>query len=231
MVFTNSPCIYINEERMSNIVIYGTGLIAEVAHFYFVNDTDHEVLAFTNSQEFIDKTSFQALPVVPFEDIEKHFPPDDVMLFIAIGYNKRNKIREMRYLESKAKGYSLATYLSSKAAYFGAALGENCFVLENNVIQPFVTIANNVTLWSGNHIGHHSRIMDNCFISSHVVVSGSCIINKNCFLGVNCTLRDNLVIGERSVIGAGALVMDDCPDDSLVVQKKSDSRVFTRDII
>ena len=52
--------------------------------------------------------------------------------------------------------------------------GDNCFILEDNTVQPFVTIGNNVTLWSGNHIGHDSVIEDDCFISSHVVVSGTC---------------------------------------------------------
>lgn len=216
---------------MAKIVIYGTGLIAEVAHFYFTKDTKHQVVAFTNGRDFIKESRFQKLPVVPFEEIEKHFPPKDVLLFIAVGYLKRNKIRTKRYLEAKKKGYKFATYLSSKASYFGSSLGENCFILENNVIQPFVTIGNNVTLWSGNHIGHHSRIMDNCFISSHVVVAGSCTIKENCFLGVNCTLRDNLVIGKRSVIGAGALVMKDCPDDSLVKGKKSEISIVKKDII
>ena len=216
---------------MSNIVLYGTGLIAEVAHFYFANDTDHEVVAFTNSRDFIDETSFHNLPVLPFEDLRDHFPPEDASLFIAIGYAKHNDIREARYLESKRMGYSLVTYLSSKATYFGTAIGDNCFILENNVVQPFVRIGNNVTFWSGNHIGHHSRIMDNCFISSHVVVSGSCTIGENCFLGVNCTLRDNLVIGKRSVIGAGAAVMKDCPDSSLVTPAKSRIRPLTGDVL
>lgn len=216
---------------MASIVIYGTGLIAELAHYYFVNDTEHEVLAFTNARDFVDKTSFKNLPLVTFEEIEDHFPPEHVLLFIAIGYIKRNRIRETRYLEAKARGYSFATYISSRATFFGSTVGENCFILENNVVQPFVSIGNNVTLWSGNHIGHHSKIMNNCFISSHVVVSGTCTIKSNCFLGVNCTLRDNVVIGARSVIGAGALVMNDCPDDSLVVQAKSEYRVVDKDVI
>lgn len=217
---------------MSKIVIYGTGLIAEVAHFYFTKDSDHQIVAFTNSRDFINKTTFQGLPVVPFEEIGKNsLSPEDVLLFIAIGYTQHNKIREMRYLEAKAKGYTLATYLSSKATYFGTSIGENCFILENNVIQPFVSIGNNVTLWSGNHIGHHSRIMDNCFISSHVVVSGACTIKQNCFLGVNCTLRDNLNIGARSIIGAGALVMSNCPDDSIVIQPQSVPSTQQKDVL
>src|SRR5688500_14301721 len=164
---------------MKKIVIFGTGLIAEIAYFYFKNDTEDEVVAFTNGQDFITEVAFSGLPIVPFEELEKNYHPNDYSLFIALGYKDRNKIRERRFLEAKQKGYQLETYISPKATYYGTPVGENCFIFENNVIQPFVSIGNNVTLWSGNHIGHHSKIMDNCFISSRVVVSGVCTVKQN----------------------------------------------------
>lgn len=214
---------------MKKIVVFGTGLIAELAHFYFTNDTLHTVVAFTNGRDFISQNELFGLPVVPFEDVEKQFSPKDYSLFIALGYKERNKIREKRYLEAKQKGYQLETYISSKATYYGTPVGENCFIFENNVIQPFVTIGNNVTLWSGNHIGHHSTIMDNCFISSHVVVSGVCTIKKNCFFGVNSTIRDNATIGSHTIIGAGALIMEDCPDYSLIFPDVSGQKVIVKE--
>ena len=73
----------------------------------------------------------------------------------------------------KKRGYRFANFVSQKSNIFNDNnIGENCMILENNVIQPFVKIGNNVTIWSGNHIGHHSVIEDNTFISSHVVISG-----------------------------------------------------------
>ena len=63
------------------------------------------------------------------------------------------------------------------------------------------------------------------------VVSGSCRIDEYCFFGVNSTLRDGLTIGKRCVIGAGALVMEDCPDHSLVTQKKAWVRPLEKDVL
>ena len=76
-------------------------------------------------------------------------------------------------------------------------------------MQPFVRIGSNVTLWSGNHIGHDSTIGDHCFISSHVVVSGHVQVGAGCFIGVNATLRNSISIAEYTLIGAGALVIRD----------------------
>ena len=114
----------------------------------------------------------------------------------------------------------LATYLSSRATTFpGFEPADNCFILEDNTIQPFVTIGENVTLWSGNHIGHHTRIGANCFIASHVVISGGVQVGDNVFIGVNATLRDQVKVGARSVIGAGSLVLEDVPEDGVVAAR------------
>ena len=89
-------------------------------------------------------------------------------MFIAIGYKNMNKIREKFYNEAKSKGYTLLNYLSSKANIFTDKIGDNCFICEDNTIQPYVKIGKNVILWSGNHIGHHSVIEDHIWICSHV---------------------------------------------------------------
>ena len=87
-------------------------------------------------------------------------------------------------------------------------IGRNCFILEDNTIQPFVKIEDNVTLWSGNHIGHHSTIDRHCFLASQIVVSGGVKIEEQCFIGVNATLRDHITVGARSIIGAGVLLLN-----------------------
>ena len=216
---------------MKKLVMYGTGLVTEVADFYFRNDSDYEVVAFTNAAEFITEKEFSGRPLVPFEELEKTHPPSEYDIFIALGYNKTNQIRQARYSEAKEKGYTCATYISSRASYYGTPVGDNCFILEDNTIQPFVRIGNNVTLWSGNHIGHHSTIRDHVFISSHVVVSGNCDIGENCFLGVNATLRDNIKLGRFTVVASGAAVMKDCEERALVKPAQSTMTVVDRDLI
>ena len=216
---------------MKGLIIYGTGLIAEVAEFFFRTDSDYRVAAFTNASEFIREESFCGKPVVPFEELNTSHPSSEHDMFIALGYVKTNKIRQARYLEAREKGYTCATYISSRATYFNTAVGENCFILESNVVQPFVTIGNNVTLWSGNHIGHHSIIRDHCFISSHVVISGRCDIGENSFLGVNSTLRDSVKLGPFVVVSPGAVVMKDCEERTVVQPAESTYRVIKKDVL
>lgn len=202
---------------MKPLVIFGAGDIAQIAHFYFTRDAQRSVAAFTVDGAYLRERQFCGLPVVAFEDVQDRFLPAEHEMFVAISYARINALRQEKYLAAKAKGYGIASYVSSKATVWpGFAAGENCLILEDNTVQPFATIGHNVTLWSGNHVGHHAKIGDHCFVSSHVVISGGVEVGDNSFLGVNATIRDHVRIGKFSVIGAGALVTQDVPDRGVV---------------
>lgn len=211
---------------MAKVVIFGVGQIAEVAHYYLTHDSEHEVVGFTVDQSYIIEKKFHGLEVVPYEELESHFPPENYMVFMPISYKGVNSLRKEKYLNAKSRGYSFVSYISSRATYYDTPVGENCFIFENNVIQPFTHIGNNCILWSGNHIGHHSVIEDHCFLASHVVISGSVVIGERSFLGVNATVRDNINVGTENVIGAGALILSDTEDKAVFPSKETEkSRV------
>ncbi len=202
---------------MKPLVIFGAGDIAELAHFYFTRDAGAAVAAFTVDAAYLKEARFCGLPVVAFEELVRSFPAGEHDLFVALSYARINALRAEKCVAAKALGYRLRTYMSTKATVWeGFEPGENCFILEDNTIQPFVRIGSNVTLWSGNHIGHHAVLGSNCFITSHVVISGGVQIGDNAFIGVNATIRDHLKIGARSVIGAGSVVLHDVPEDGVV---------------
>ena len=194
-------------EEPSKIVIVGDGETAELAYEYFTHDSPHEVVAFSVESEYAKKDSLFGLPVVHFEEIERAHDPASHAAFVAISYTQLNRVRARLYREAKRKGYRFVSYVSSRAfVWHNVQIGENCFIMENNVLQYAVRVGNNVVLWSGNHVGHQTVIHDNVFVSSHVVISGYCEIGENCFLGVNSCLANNISIGKDCLIGMGAVV-------------------------
>ncbi len=207
---------------MSRVVLFGVGAFAEVARFYLTHDSEHEVVGFSVHRDRLDGTEFLGLPVVAFEEIESVFSPSEHEMFIAVGYARVNQVRAAIYAEAKARGYSLITYVSSKLVQWGdTKIGDNCFIFENQTIQPFVTIGNDVIIWSGNHIGHHSAIGDHCFITSHTVISGFTKIGSYSFVGVNSTLSDNIEIGESNIIGAGSIIMKSTLQSQVFVPERT----------
>ena len=159
------------------IIIFGTKEIATLAKFYFENDTDRKVEAFTVDDDFCKETKLEGVPIIPLSELGRHFPPSSHDAHVALSYKNMNKLREEKYSVMKKKGYKLISYISTSAVQWpDLIIGDNCFILERQVLQPNVRIGNNVTLWSGNHVGHGSRIGDNSYVSSHVVISGHCQI-------------------------------------------------------
>lgn len=204
------------------VVVFGTGSFAQCVRFYLQHDSEHEVVAFTVHADRIPGPEFDGLPIIPFEEVVDRYPPSEYAMYVAVGYRKVNQVRAQIYAEAKAKGYELVTYVSSRCTHWpGLEIGDNCFVFEDNTIQPFVTIGNDVVLWSGNHIGHHSSIGDHCFFASHIVISGHVHVGPYTFIGVNATTRDDITIGASCIIGAGALVMRSTGDDELYPGSKT----------
>jgi len=194
---------------MKRVVIFGLGDMARMAHFYFSRDPNCQVVAFTVTRQFIKEPHFLDVPVVAFEDVVKLYPPSEFEMYVAVGYSNLNQSRASFYFQAKELGYKLMTYVSDHATVLTSEIGDNTFIFEDNTIQPYVKIGNNVILWSGNHIGHDSTIKDHCFITSHVVVAGWTEIGEYTFIGTNATIVDKIKVAERCIIGAGALITRD----------------------
>lgn len=211
--------------KTKKLVIFGIEDFADIAFEYFTHDSPYEVVAFTVNRDYRKETQKFGLPVIAFEELETAISPSECEFFGAVVYSKLNRFREEVCIKAKAKGFRLASYVSSHAfVWHNVCLGEHCFVFEDNTIQPFASIGTNVVLWSGNHIGHHSKIGNHCFLTSHVVVSGWAEIGDHCFIGVNTTLANNTRVGKECWINHGACLSGDVPANSLV---KSDSSEIT----
>jgi sugar O-acyltransferase (sialic acid O-acetyltransferase NeuD family) len=196
---------------MARIVIFGTRDNASLAHFYLRHDSPHEVVAFTTNEVYLPpELTFEGLPVVAFEELHEHYPPDSVMAFAPVSATQMNGARRLIFAAFKDRGYECISYVSSKSTVWpGQRIGENCFIFEDNTIQPYTEIGDNVILWSGNHLGHHSTIGDSVFFTSHVVLSGHCTVESRCFIGVNATIRNGARLAEGTLIGQAANVVED----------------------
>ena len=207
---------------VDKIIIFGNGEIADLVHYYFKNDSKYEVVAFTVDDEFVTTSTFNKLPLVPFSIIEKEFPPNKFNAHVGLSYRKLNKIRSYKYYEMRKKGYRLVTYVCSKSVFWSdLVLGDNCFILENQTIQPSVKIGNNVMIWSGNHLGHGCIIEDHAYLSSHICISGHTSIGERTFIGVNSNFKDFIKVGSDVFIGMNASVTKDVPDNCVVLGAQS----------
>lgn len=208
--------------KHKKLIIVGDSDFAQIAFEYFTHDSGYKVYAFVVERDYRTRDTLFGLPVVDLENMADNYNPLEYEVFIAVTYTQLNRVRTRLYHKVKSLGYKIASYVSSKAFIWqNVKYGENIFVFENNVIQPFAELGNNIILWSGNHIGHHSVINDNCFISSHVVLSGHCTVKENCFLGVNSTVANNVTIASDNWISPNSLITKDTEENKIYSSNNS----------
>ncbi len=208
-------------KKDKKLIIVGAGETANLAYEYFTYDSDYEVVAFSVNEKYIKENSFRELPVIALEKLRETYSVNEYFAFVAMASGKLNRDRTKVYKEVKSLGYKLASYVSSYSFVWNGSdegkvkIGENCFILEDNTLQPFTEVGNNVVMWSGNHLGHQSKIKDNCFITSHVVISGCCEIGENSFIGVNASIADYVKVAKDSFIGLGTVINKDTEENKI----------------
>ncbi len=201
---------------MADLVLFGAGQIAQVAKAYIDAHGPDRIVGFTVDAAYKIGDTFAGLPLIAWEELEQKFPPGDVKLLGPLSYRRLNEFRRDRHLEGRERGYTFASFIHPASHIYAAAIGENCFILENNVIQPFVRIGAGVMMWSGNHIGHHSSVGDYCFIASQVGLGGDAKIGERCFLAGKVGVEGGVTVGDGCFLGTGVLVKKNLPAHSVV---------------
>jgi sugar O-acyltransferase (sialic acid O-acetyltransferase NeuD family) len=214
---------------VTNLVIFGIGKVADVLYRYITFDRSYKIVGFTCDAEHVPADQrFHGQPVVPFDAVEASFPPASCAMLVAVGYHRLNALRATKFAEAKAKGYRLASYVSSRA-FVGdwLEMGENCIILDNVGIEPGARLGDNVALWSGVTIGHHAAIGDHCWLAAHGIVGGNAAIGPRSFLGLNVTVGHQTTIGADSFLGAGVAVTKSAVANSVFVGR--DTELFRLD--
>ena len=214
---------------MKKVIIFGVGNFAKLV-FSYLKNSQHQVVGFTVNKHMLNKTEFLNLPVVPFENINKIYPPENFSLFIAMGHTNMNKNRAKIFNEAKKLGYELVSYVHPTSTIGeDVKMGENCLILENNVIQPFVSIGNDVIIWSNNVISHDTIIKDHCFIIHQIVISGHVTIEPYCIIAANSTIRNRITIAKECVIGMGTVIMKNTKEKGVYAVDSSQRLPVTSD--
>jgi carbonic anhydrase/acetyltransferase-like protein (isoleucine patch superfamily) len=222
---------------VSRVVIFGTGRGADVAFRFLSRDTDHEICAFALDGQYIDRNSYRNRPVVAFDEVERRYPPEEYRMLILLGYQGMNGLREARFMQAKAKGYTLESYVASDIFRVeDISVGENCFIMDNQSISLDVRIGDNVVMWSSNHVGDYTTIKDHAWITSHVTIAANAAIGQRAFLGIGATVSNGVSIAPETFVGANVLVSADTVERGVYLaggadRPEVDSRSFMRVMI
>lgn len=200
------------------VIVFGTEHLSSLAWYCLTHDSEHEVAGFTVDAAYQTCRELHGCPVVPFESVERQFPPEAFAMLVPLGYRNVNGLRAERYRQGKAKGYRFISYVSSRASVWpDLSIGENCMIYDQAAIQPFAEIGDNVVMRSGSLVSHHARVEDHCFVAAHAVIGGGASIGACSVLGLNSAVRDGIRVAARCIVAAGAAVLRDTEPDGIYI--------------
>nr|WP_316640665.1 acetyltransferase [uncultured Roseateles sp.] len=207
---------------MKPIVLFGSGKIAEVVLYFLREHSERQVVACCVDRDYLPGSQWKGLPTVPFDEVAQHYPPDTHDMFVALGFQDLNGLRAGRCAQARQLGYRLPSYVHPEAGLpKDCVVGDNCFIMNQVLIHPCVTLGDNVFVWSGALIGHHSRVGSNCWLTSGAKIAGSVSLGESCILAINSTVGPSISIGAGCFIGANALVTKSTADNQVFVAEGS----------
>jgi acetyltransferase-like isoleucine patch superfamily enzyme len=113
----------------------------------------------------------------------------------------------------------------------GATIGENCNICAHCLIEGGAVIGDRVTIKSGVFVWDGVVLGDDVFVGPGVSFTNDLYprskrhkdsfpetkVNANASIGANATILAGITIGKSAMIGAGSVVVNDVPENAVVV--------------
>ncbi len=110
-------------------------------------------------------------------------------------------------------------------------IGDDVSIGSHSMVEHHVKIGNGVRLHSNVFVPGYTILEEECWLGPNVVITNAryprsrnvkeqlkgATIKRRARIGANATLLPGVTIGENALVGAGAVVVDDVPDDAVVV--------------
>ena len=206
------------------LVIFGTRNFAELAYFYFKNDSNYSVRAFAVDEEYMTDSTFEGLPVIASEQLLSEFPPSEYDVFVAIGYGQVNQQRASKLAELQTNGYNAASFVSSKASVaMDVVIEQNTMIMEYCMVHPRVVMGTSCILFPGSHIALKSHIGDHCWVVG-ATLGEAVHSGDRSFIGLRAIVAPGVTLGNGCIVGAGVVVTTDAPANTIIRPPKNDVR-------
>ena len=202
---------------MKKIIIFGNGDFARLLKYYIESDDLREVACFTVDRTYIKSEMFFGIPVIPFEDIELSYPPDEYEILIGIGNSRMNDVRKSTFYRIKKKGYTVATYIHSSCSIHSKNIGEGNILLESCLVYPYSEIGIGNLMWDHVLISHDCVVGNFNTFSSYADLCGYVEIGDNGYFGKHCILNDKVKIADYTLVGAAGYVKRNTSQYDVVV--------------
>ena len=205
-----------------DIIILGTGgnCIDILDTINDINDSKqsdiYRCIGFLDDNELKQDQEYHGVKVLgPLASANEY---EDCIFVNGIGsthnfWNKQNIISKTGIADDKFETIVHPTASVSRLC----ELGRGTVVFQNVTITSNVQIGNHVIVLPNSIISHDGIIGSYTCIAGGACISGFVEVGESCYIGTNATIRNNVKIGKYSLIGMGSVVLQDVPENTVVV--------------
>lgn len=135
---------------------------------------------------------------------------------VAIGIGD-NYIRHKKFQQVKACGLELMNVIhpSAHISRF-VELGVGVTILAGAVVNPGTVIDDNVCVNTAASIDHDNYLETSCHIFPNATLTGGVRVGRFAYIGSGAVVAPNVVVNQYSQVGAGAVVLKDIAEGTLV---------------
>ncbi|GGG53358.1 acetyltransferase [Epilithonimonas arachidiradicis] len=133
-------------------------------------------------------------------------------VFFALGNNFNRKSSSQKYHFANFNLVHPSAIISTRTK-----IGVGNVIMAGVVINSSVKIGSHCIINTSACIDHDCEIEDFVHISPNVALAGNVKIKEGAQVGIGASVKQNITIGSWSVIGAGAVVINDVPENVVVV--------------
>jgi sugar O-acyltransferase (sialic acid O-acetyltransferase NeuD family) len=180
---------------------------------------DFEVVGLVDANQKLWGTHVDGVRVLGDDDMLSDLHREGVIhAFNGIGSvgNSESRKRVFEFVSGVGFEFPKAIHPSAVIAA-SSSIGAGATVMANATVNPGAVIGSNVIVNTGAIVEHDCVVGDHAHVAVGSQLGGGVRVGEGSHIGIGASVRQGIVIGRNAVIGAGAAVVDDVPDDVVVV--------------
>ena len=205
---------------MSRVIVIGAGGHARVLIEAVAGDRSTRLIGILDNDTAKWNTSVLGVPIIGGDDaLDSLVASKQCDSFVvAVGALEKTPLRKSLFENAKNAGLAAFTVRHRTSLQSpSSSIASGCQLLAQSVVNAGASIHENVIVNTGAIVEHDCVVEPDCHLAPRAVLAGGVYVGGETHIGLGAVVRENLKIGNGVVVGAGAVVVDDIPDNMVVV--------------
>ena len=138
--------------------------------------------------------------------------------FIGLGTVGDTRPRRQLYEKARRQRFQIVSAIHRQAIIAPSAeIGHGPTVMAGAVINAAARLGDNVIVNTGAIVEHDCVVGNNVHIATGARLASTVYVGDGAHIGLGASVRQCIRIGRNAIVGAGSVVVDDVPDNVVVV--------------